>query len=380
VASGHTDADTFADLLLGASQADPEGRTDAGRAYLIRGGAALPALIDLSSDGVALTVLGDNAGDEAGRAIGAGDINGGGLDDLILGAVFADNEAGKAYVVFSGDASAPTPTPTHTPTPTATPTHTPTTTSTSTSTPTATATATPTPTETPTDLPTHTPTATPTHTPTATPTAVATDTPTPTPTETPTFTPTSTELPTHTPTHTPTTTPTDTPTATPTHTPTAVPTDTPTATATHTPSPTPTPAEIIVDDTDPEFSTIGAWLIYSGPPYPSFEGGFHYNDPGVGNESATFRPNLPVAGDYEVFIWFGTSPYGATNAPYTVHYDGGSQTTLVNLLGPAGEGGYWYSLGVYPFADGTSGSIVITDNANGYVIADAVRLLLVGGP
>jgi hypothetical protein len=137
---------------------------------------------------------------------------------------------------------------------------------------------------------------------------------------------------------------------------------------------------IIVDDTDPGFSVVGAWPVYSGPPYPAYNGGFHYNAAGVGNDVATFRPSLPVAGNYEVFIWFGTSPIGATNAPWTVNYDGGTQTTLVNLQGPAGEGGYWISLGVYPFAAGTSGTIVTTDNANDYVVADAVRLLQVGGP
>ncbi|MFZ5917067.1 MAG: hypothetical protein ACOYZ7_09055 [Chloroflexota bacterium] len=140
------------------------------------------------------------------------------------------------------------------------------------------------------------------------------------------------------------------------------------------------PVEIIVDNADPGFAITGFWLTYSGPPYPAYNGSFRYHAAGSGSNTATFRPAVPAAGDYEVFIWFGTSPYGATNAPWTVNYDGGAHTVTVNLLGPAGEGGYWLSLGVYPLAAGTAGTVVTTDNANGYVIADAIRLLQVGGP
>jgi len=143
---------------------------------------------------------------------------------------------------------------------------------------------------------------------------------------------------------------------------------------------TPIPIEIIIDNTDPGFSVAGFWLTYSGAPYPHYGVDFRYSPAGAGDDTATFRPNITVAGDYEVFIWFGTSPYGATDAPWTINYDGGSHTVTVNLLGPAGGGGYWLSLGSYPFAAGTAGTVVTTDDANGYVVADAIRLLQVGGP
>ena len=134
-----------------------------------------------------------------------------------------------------------------------------------------------------------------------------------------------------------------------------------------------------MDNADPDFSITGFWLTYSGSTYPAYNGGFRYHAAGVGNNSATFRPSVPVADYYQVSIWFGTSPYGATDAPWTINYDGGSHTVTVNLLGPAG-GGYWLSLGSYPFAAGTAGTVVTTDDANGYVVADAIRLLQVGGP
>jgi hypothetical protein len=50
-------------------------------------------------------INGEAAGDESGRSVSnAGDVNGDGLDDLIVGARYADpsgkSDAGKSYVVF----------------------------------------------------------------------------------------------------------------------------------------------------------------------------------------------------------------------------------------------------------------------------------------
>ena len=63
----------------------------------------------------------------------------------------------------------------------------------------------------------------------------------------------------------------------------------------------------------------------------------------------------------------------ASNAPYTVNYDGGSQTV------PADQqtnGAQWNLLGTWTFVAGTSGNVQLTNNANGVVIADAVRFQL----
>jgi uncharacterized repeat protein (TIGR01451 family) len=134
------------------------------------------------------------------------------------------------------------------------------------------------------------------------------------------------------------------------------------------------PTEIIVDNLDPEFTTSGWWNTYSGTRYPSYNDSFRYTREGSGERQATFTPNIVNAGDYEVFIWYFTTPGSATNTPYTINFNGGSTTIRLNCQGDIG-GGYWYSLGVYNFASGTSGNIVISNDADGYVEADAVRLL-----
>ncbi len=148
------------------------------------------------------------------RSQTAGDINGDGLDDVLTGARLFDNgQTDEGRAYAYYSVSQATATPTSTSTTNATPTETPT------------GTTTATPTET---LTTDTPT------PTATSTATASDTPTPTLTTSPSSTPTSTSTGSSTPTSTPTATPTFIPTPTPTGTP------TPTATATTTPNPTST--------------------------------------------------------------------------------------------------------------------------------------------
>ena len=148
VAAGDINGDGSDDLIIGAYRADPAGGRNAGETYVIYGGPSLPATIDLDSTSAGLTVYGDDAYDRSGWAVAAGDINGDGSDDLIIGAYLADpaggTEAGETYVIY-GEPQ-PTPTPTATGTPTG---------------PTGTATVTRTPTPSTTPAPTGTPTPTP---------------------------------------------------------------------------------------------------------------------------------------------------------------------------------------------------------------------------
>ena len=106
MSTGDVNGDGFDDLILGASQADWDGLADTGKAYVIYGGTSLASTLYLSeTTGADIFVLGDDAGDETGRASASGDVNGDGVHDIILGAVLA-NQAGEAYVIYGPRATA----------------------------------------------------------------------------------------------------------------------------------------------------------------------------------------------------------------------------------------------------------------------------------
>lgn len=105
-AAGDVNGDGIDDLIIGASGADPNGFAS-GRSYVVfgsdKGFAGSLALSSLDgSNGFELD--GEVEGDRSGRSVSsAGDINGDGIDDLMIGAPMANHagiNSGRAYVVF----------------------------------------------------------------------------------------------------------------------------------------------------------------------------------------------------------------------------------------------------------------------------------------
>jgi hypothetical protein len=123
--------------------------------------------------------------------------------------------------------------------------------------------------------------------------------------------------------------------------------------------------EHIVDNQDAIF--VCNWGTSTSGGY---NGDYRWHAAGSGSCTATWIPSLPAVGSYNVYAWWKASTNRATNAKYTIYYDGGSQTIEVNQKV---NGGQWNLLGTYPFAVGTSGLVVLSNDANGYVIADAIK-------
>jgi hypothetical protein len=135
--------------------------------------------------------------------------------------------------------------------------------------------------------------------------------------------------------------------------------------------------EVIVDNAEPSGVTVtGTWFPSSTS--PGYYGVNYLYDTAAqrGTSSVRFTPAVPAVGTYAVFMrWRASAATLANNVPVDITHQGGTSTVTVNQrIG----GGTWVLLGVYGFAEGATGNVLIrTAGANGYVIADAVRLVRV---
>lgn len=134
-------------------------------------------------------------------------------------------------------------------------------------------------------------------------------------------------------------------------------------------------APIIVDNGFDSIPRVGTWNSSSN--VAGYYGtNYHYANVSQSTlRTATFTPNLPATGRYDVYVRYAASSDRATNAPYTIVYDGGSVTVPVNQKL---NGGIWNLLASeVPFLDGTSGYVRLANTASGgnVVIADAVQFI-----
>jgi hypothetical protein len=104
--AGDVNGDGFADILLGAGGASPNGQTNAGESYIVFGTGGFGASLNLATlnGNNGFILEGINAFDGASTVSDAGDINGDGFADILIGARNADpngqSSAGQSYVVF----------------------------------------------------------------------------------------------------------------------------------------------------------------------------------------------------------------------------------------------------------------------------------------
>jgi len=103
--AGDVNGDGFDDVIVGAEQNNDGGTDNEGAAYIIFGASNLSGTKDMGNGDEDVRFLGKATTDEFGSAVsGAGDVNGDGLDDVIVGAQTnndggADNE-GAAYIFY----------------------------------------------------------------------------------------------------------------------------------------------------------------------------------------------------------------------------------------------------------------------------------------
>jgi hypothetical protein len=97
-AAGDVNGDGYSDVIVGADQNDTEGSI-AGSAYIYCGGTSMDNIADV-------TMTGEAEFDNFGSSVStAGDVNGDGYNDVIIGAYNNDaggSNAGRAYIYFGG--------------------------------------------------------------------------------------------------------------------------------------------------------------------------------------------------------------------------------------------------------------------------------------
>ncbi len=91
--------------------------------------------------------------------------------------------------------------------------------------------------------------------------------------------------------------------------------------------------------------------------------------PGAGPSTATWQATIPTAGRWRVSARWTSDSNRATNATYSISTSAGPTTAIVNQQA---NGGTWQLLGTFDLPAG-SVSVSMTDQADGVVIADAVK-------
>ena len=134
-----------------------------------------------------------------------------------------------------------------------------------------------------------------------------------------------------------------------------------------------TATEIVIDNTEPGFSTTGDWKS-STTTAPFYQTNYvHDKNTGKGSKTATFQANVSP-GFYQVYGWWSADYNRATNVPFEVTHAQGKSTVIKDQ---SAQGGDWVSLGDYEF--GTTAQVTIrTAGTDNYVIADAVKFVSCG--
>lgn len=128
---------------------------------------------------------------------------------------------------------------------------------------------------------------------------------------------------------------------------------------------------VIVDNQSPRFTTTPAGAWTSATATNGFKGQFYQTSDS--QATARWTPQLPRAGSYRVYAWWGGAATSLDPAvQFVVKSGGGISTNVVNQKLNAGQ---WVLLGAYNFAANYEEFVSLRPSGTGLAVADAVRFV-----
>lgn len=131
----------------------------------------------------------------------------------------------------------------------------------------------------------------------------------------------------------------------------------------------------MVDNSDSQnVSSTGTWTSSSaGTSYNGYD--YQTHATGSGTDAFAWNLNVPADGTYQVYAQFPSVTGAATNAQYTITYNGGTSTATATV-DQTKNAGTWVSLGSFAFTQaGTGQKVSLAQNSGGAVTADAIKIV-----
>ncbi|MEW6302382.1 MAG: FAD-dependent oxidoreductase [Verrucomicrobiota bacterium] len=130
---------------------------------------------------------------------------------------------------------------------------------------------------------------------------------------------------------------------------------------------------VVLDDADAQ--KTGDWAPAATIAWKVGSGYLHDGDQNKGAMTVAFTPEIPTAGEYEVFLFAPHSSNRATNVPVTVAVKGGeTRTVKVNQRDAKKNGAF--SLGKFTLPKGKGTTITVSNkDTEGHVIVDGLQLV-----
>ncbi len=133
-------------------------------------------------------------------------------------------------------------------------------------------------------------------------------------------------------------------------------------------------SEVIIDNNMKRFTgKSGSWWGNEIEHNGRYQMNYAQNDKQKG--TFIFRPWIPKSGTYEISIWYPSKDTNSNKVSVSIEHKGGTEKKTINQQK---NGGRWIRLGSYKLEKGYREVVtVIADNADGTVVADAVKLSLI---